>query len=121
MNEREPTSARTSHGAAIVSITGAPTQTVRIEGEVDLANTFEITQRVSQAHAPDVEHVVVDLTDTTYLDSAGLAMLVRISTRLAAARTPMTVVAPPGSAAHRVIALSGLMDELGLRADGPLL
>jgi hypothetical protein len=44
-------------------------------------------------------------------------MLVRLSSRLAAARTALTVVAPPESTAHRVIALSGLIAELALRDD----
>ena len=104
----------TQHGTASVSTDGSPTQVVRIDGDIDLANAYDIDHRVSNAYRPDVDHVVVDLGGTTYLDSAGLAMLVRISSRLAAARTAMTVVAPPQSVAHRVISLSGLAAELSL-------
>ena len=90
---------------------------VRIDGDIDLANADDIDQRVSNAYRPEIDHVVVDLGATTYLDSAGLAMLVRIAPRLAAARTAMTVVAPAESVAHRVISLSGLASELSLRSD----
>jgi anti-sigma B factor antagonist len=107
----------TSHGTATVSTTGSPTQVVRIDGDVDLANADDIDHRVSNAYRPEIDHVVVDLGATTYLDSAGLAMLVRIASRLAAARTAMTVVAPEQSVAHRVISLSGLAAELSLRSD----
>jgi len=110
----------TQHGNAQVSIGGAPTQVIRVDGEIDLANANEIDGRFRSAYRVDVDQVVIDLGGTTYLDSAGLAMLVRIASRLAAARTPMIVVAPPDSVAHRVIVLSGLATELALRSDGAL-
>jgi anti-anti-sigma factor len=112
--------AETQHGNATVAISGSPTQIVRIDGDVDIANAYDIDQRVSTAFRPEVDHVVVDLAGTTYLDSAGLAMLVRLCSRLGDARTKVTVVAPPDSAAHRVIVLSGLSAELRLRDEsGP--
>ena len=107
----------TRHGTASVSASGEPTQVIRIDGDVDLANAWEIDHRVSNAYRPEIDHVVVDLGATTYLDSAGLAMRVRIASRLAAARTAMTVVAPEESVAHRVISLSGLAAELSLRSE----
>jgi anti-anti-sigma factor len=112
--------AESRHGSATVSISGVPTQVVRITGDVDIANAYDIDQRVSTAYRPEVDHVVVDLAGTTYLDSAGLAMLVRLCSRLSDARTKVTVVAPSDSAAHRVIVLSGLSAELRLRdQNGP--
>jgi len=104
------------HGTAVVSTSGSPTLVVRIEGDVDLANAHDIDRRISAAYQSGIDHVVVDLGGTTYLDSAGLAMLVRVSSRLGAARTRMTVVAPPESVAHRVITLSGLATELTLQS-----
>ena len=107
--------AETVHGSALVSITGFPTLVIRIDGDVDLANACEIENRVGAAYQPIVDQVVVDLSGTTYLDSAGLSMLGRLSSRLTAGRTAMTVVAPPASAAYRVICLSGLADEFSLQ------
>ncbi|HEY4611218.1 MAG TPA: STAS domain-containing protein [Ilumatobacteraceae bacterium] len=119
-NGDEFADAETQHGSATVAISGSPTQIVRIDGDVDIANAYDIDQRVSTAYRPEVDHVVVDLAGTTYLDSAGLAMLVRLCSRLGDARTKVTVVAPPDSAAHRVIVLSGLSAELRLRDEtGP--
>jgi anti-sigma B factor antagonist len=107
----------TRHGTAVVSISGFPTLLIRIDGDVDLANALDIEHHVATMYQPSVDRVVVDLAGTTYLDSAGLAMLIRISSRLTAARTPVTVVAPPASVAHRVITLSGLVTELTLKSD----
>jgi anti-anti-sigma factor len=107
----------TRHGDALVSIKGSPTLEVRIDGDVDLANAFDIEHRVGSAYDPSVDGVVIDLSGTTYLDSVGLAMLVRISSRLTAARTPMTVIAPDESVARRIINLSGLATQLAVRSD----
>ena len=117
MTSPKEIAATTRHGDAVVSISGSPTLVVRIDGDVDLANAYEIDHRISAAYQPSLDHVVVDLSATTYLDSAGLAMLVRISSRLTAARAALTVVAPLDSVAHRVIELSGLDTELTLRSD----
>ena len=122
MSAEQIDGAETRHGSATVSISGSPTQVVRVSGDVDIANAYDIDQRISTAYLPEVDHVVVDLTATTYLDSAGLAMLVRLCSRLGDSRTKVTVVAPPESAAHRVIVLSGLSAELRLRDEsGPTL
>lgn len=104
----------TTLGAARVLISDSPTPIVRIEGEVDLANAAAIKEHAIEALRTDVEHVTVDLTATTYLDSAALAVLVHIASRLEAARTPLTIVAPVGSTANRLIALAGLAGQLGV-------
>lgn len=116
-NADEVGDADTWHGTAQISIDGSPTQVIRIEGDIDLANASDIDRRIRLAYESEIDQVVVDLGAVTYLDSAGLAMLVRIASRLASARTKMTVLAPADSVASRVIALSGLAEELGLRND----
>jgi|KBSMisStandDraft_5_1062788.scaffolds.fasta_scaffold525007_2 stage II sporulation protein AA (anti-sigma F factor antagonist) len=107
----------TRHGGAVVTTSGSPTLEVRIEGDVDLANAFDIEHRVGAAYDPSVDGVILDLGGTTYLDSAGLAMLVRITSRLTAARTPVNVIAPADSVARRVITLSGLATQLAMQED----
>jgi anti-anti-sigma factor len=107
----------TRHGNAVVSISGSPTLEIRIDGDVDLANAYDIEHRVAAAYDPSVDGVIVDLGGTTYLDSAGLAMLVRITSRLATARTPVSVIAPTDSVARRVITLSGLGAQLAMQED----
>ena len=77
-------------------------------GEIDMSNAAVFAEALTAAHEDAAGPVIVDLTRVEYLDSAGLAMLVRISSKLSAARTPMTVIAPLDSVARRAIALSGL-------------
>lgn len=97
------------HGAASVSILDdAGRLTCRIAGEVDLANSGEIFAALSRSLTAEHEELVVDLSETSYIDSAGLSLLVDINNRLRTRRTGMVVAAPPGSAAARLLSLSGL-------------
>ena len=53
-------------------------------------------------------HGEVDISHTTYLDSAGLALLLRLAERLQARRQQMRIVAPLGSPVRTVLELTGL-------------
>lgn len=86
---------------------------IAIAGEMDLSNIRQIEQVVGVHCDSDPCAVTIDLQHTVYIDSVGLSLLVRIARRLRTARTPLTVLAPAGSYASRVIAVSGLSGELG--------
>jgi len=105
------------HGGAVVTIV-AMGRSVRVElgGEIDLSNAQHLDASVAGAVQPDIDELVVDLTTTSYLDSAGLSLLVRLAERLRAARIAMITVAPANSAARRVITLTGLGSILGLQS-----
>lgn len=49
---------------------------IELSGEVDLYTAPEFKQRLLDAVAQDARHVVVDLTDTTFIDSTTLGVLV---------------------------------------------
>ena len=51
----------------------------RLPVDVDLANAAEIGARLGAAVAPETRALIVDLSATRYLDSAGLDMLLRLS------------------------------------------
>ncbi|HEX6381442.1 MAG TPA: STAS domain-containing protein, partial [Acidimicrobiia bacterium] len=48
---------------------------VRLEGEVDLANTPTLSAAILEAIPNDVAGLVVDLCDVRYIDSVGIRML----------------------------------------------
>ena len=97
------------YGAASVElIDDGGRLTCHIEGEIDLANSGEIFGAISRAVTADHEELVLDVGETTYIDSAGLALLVDINGRLQTRRTSLIVAAPDGSAAQRLLSLSGL-------------
>jgi anti-anti-sigma factor len=105
-------------GSATVRLGRPPLLVAEIDGEIDIANAHDIERFVADACRQDMDRLEIDLTATTYLDSAGLAALVGLAERLDAMRVPISVVAPPGTAAHRVIEITGLVRRLG-RVDMP--
>jgi anti-sigma B factor antagonist len=81
---------------------------IRIHGEVDISNDREVLAAIETAVPHSSLRLIVDLTHTTYLDSAGLALLLRLAERLQARRQQMRIVAPLGSPVRTVLELTGL-------------
>jgi len=52
--------------------------------------------------------LVLDLSDITYLDSAGVALLLRLAERLRSRRRELQLVVPRGSPVRRVLDFTGL-------------
>jgi len=70
---------------------------VRVHGEVDLSNAQEVSSAIGNAMGQEARGLVVDLSDITYLDSAGVALLLRLAERLRARRRQLYLVVPRGS------------------------
>ena len=85
-------------------------QLARIEGEVDLSNATEIGDRVLEATSNDVGTLILDLSDTSYLDSAGIRMLGEMAERLRWREQRLAVVAPEGSRVRGVLTMAGAQD-----------
>jgi anti-anti-sigma factor len=81
---------------------------VRIRGEVDISNAQDISSAIGAAMPSGVPTLVVDLTHTTYLDSAGLQLLFRLSERLSARRQELRLVVPRDSPVRTVLELTAL-------------
>jgi anti-sigma B factor antagonist len=81
-----------------------------LSGEVDISNASMLEQRIAAA-AGDLRPLVVDLTEVTFLDSAG----VRLLNHLVAAREPdqpVRVVAPKTGPVPFTLRLCGFRDDL---------
>jgi anti-sigma B factor antagonist len=55
---------------------------VAVSGEVDLFTAPEFKQRVTAPIGAGVDHVIVDLTQTTFIDSSSLGVLIGAHRRL---------------------------------------
>jgi anti-sigma B factor antagonist len=55
---------------------------VAVSGEVDLFTAPEFKQRITAPIAAGVDHVIVDLTETTFIDSSSLGVLIGAHRRL---------------------------------------
>ena len=80
-----------------------------VRGEIDLASAGTLERRVlDDAASMAAAVVVVDLAAARYLDSAGLAALVRIHTTLARSSGRLVLVAPHQSVARGTLTLAAL-------------
>lgn len=80
---------------------------VRVIGEIDLSNATQVGDAIGEA-IPDLREVVVDLSETEYLDSAGLAMLFRLAQRLNYNRQELQLMVPADATIREVIRLTKL-------------
>ena len=79
---------------------------VRVSGEIDLANVDEVRHAITRALSDDPARVVLDLRDTTYLDSAAIAMLFRLAQRLGHRRQQLSLVVPRDAPIRAVLELT---------------
>ncbi|WP_410792309.1 STAS domain-containing protein [Kribbella sp. C-35] len=98
MTEYAVVDARTSNGV----------HAVRICGEVDLTNATDVREAISRLASPDAPVIIVDLTETGYLDSSGIAMLFRLAERLTERRQQLRIVVPPNSPLRTALDLTNL-------------
>jgi anti-sigma B factor antagonist len=83
------------------------THVISVTGEVDLFTAPELKQRVMAPIAAGVEHVIVDLTETTFIDSSSLGALIGAHRRLKA-RGGRLVVACDSEPIVKTFRITGL-------------
>lgn len=98
MSERSPVQSRDERGTCVI----------RLRGEIDIANVEDIAKAIKAASAKSHRGLVLDLTNTMYLDSAGVALLFRLAHRLQARRQQMRLVVPRDAPVRAVLDLTGL-------------
>ena len=81
---------------------------VGLRGDVDLASAGTTRDALLEHISNRVLAVVLDLSEVTYLDSAGLQLVFDLAERLRRRAQKLTVVAPTESIAREVIAVAGL-------------
>jgi anti-sigma B factor antagonist len=83
-----------------------PLLELRLAGELDLGTAPQLKQTVD-AYARTGQTIVIDLREVDFVDSMGLAALVRVRHRALSRGATLRLVRPPESA-WRVFALTGL-------------
>ena len=88
---------------------------VRLEGEVEISGVEALrAQLVSNVENRD-HGLVVDLTDATYVDSAGVNMLFELAEALARRQIRMAAVVPEEGLVARVVSLVGMESAIPVR------
>ncbi|RJQ82072.1 anti-sigma factor antagonist [Pseudonocardiaceae bacterium YIM PH 21723] len=84
---------------------------VSLNGEVDLATAAGFGRRLDSALAEADDRLLVDLSAVHFLNSSGLAELVRVHKAAADQGTRMVLVSPSAQVS-RVLEITGLAAEL---------
>jgi anti-sigma B factor antagonist len=84
---------------------------IELQGELDLSRAYDFDRAVQAAERPDVQTVVVDLREVTFLDSAGVARIIAARRRAERAGRRFAIVR--GSrAVERLIKLTALDQQI---------
>lgn len=97
----------------IEKVDGVPV--AHVSDDIDAANATATQQQLADALGPDALSLVVDLSATRYLDSAGIDMLLRLSNRLDRRRAKLFLVIPDASQLKRLVAIVGLAEAIAVR------
>jgi anti-anti-sigma factor len=89
------------------SLDAAGSPVVAIIGEVDVSNVASIEVELERVLADNPERIVFDLSELTFIDSSGIATLLRT-----AERTDHLELRNPSAIVRRVIIATGLSDVL---------
>ena len=81
---------------------------VTIAGEIDASNSSEIAGRLYAALSNRSTAIVVDLTPTTYIDSAGINLLFELSNNLGERQQRLHLVVATASPIARMVGIVGL-------------
>ena len=76
--------------------------------DIDAASAATVQEELVEALSPHVDGLIVDLSTTRYVDSAGVDMLFRLGERLRERRATLRLVIPASSQLSRLAAIVGL-------------
>lgn len=79
-----------------------------VDGEIDASNAGEIGDRLRAALTNRSFALVIDLSDTTYVDSAGINLLFALATEMGQRQQQLHLVIPEGSPLARLAAITAL-------------
>ncbi len=97
---------------AIERLDGVPI--AHVTEDVDAANAANVQRQLDGALDPDASSLLVDLSETRYLDSAAIDMLLRLGDRLEHRRAKLILVIPESSQLMRLATLVGLPDAIAV-------
>ena len=90
-----------------IETTGS-TVVARISGEVDISNVGPIKRKLFDSVPSSSPGLVVDVSETSYLDSSGVYLLFELARALEGRGQRLSVVAPPTAPSTRVLLITGL-------------
>jgi anti-anti-sigma factor len=87
-----------------------------VSGEIDASNARWLDDRLRATLTNQADGLAVDLTATTYLDSAGIALLFGLASALNQHQQRLALVVADGSPIARMVRLTGLAEAVPTHA-----
>jgi anti-anti-sigma factor len=87
---------------------GGAAPVAALDGEIDASNVAEVGAELRAVVDNRANGLVVDLTPTGYLDSAGINLLFALGDELRTRQQTLRLVVAPGSAIARMLAITSL-------------
>lgn len=77
-----------------------------VDGELDMSNCSYVRDELMRSIPGDADGLVVDLSQTAYLDSAGIELIFELARRLGRHRQTLRIAMPGDSPLRRVLELT---------------
>jgi anti-sigma B factor antagonist len=100
----------------------------RVAGEVDASNVDDLSQRLLASVSNQARALVIDLRETSYIDSSGISLIFDAAARLRNRRQQLRLVVTPHSFVGEVlaavsmeqsVAIDPALDDALREIDGP--
>jgi anti-sigma B factor antagonist len=107
-----PVEEQTMSGFEVVAVGGSERTVIRCGGELDVGQCAKLIDMFDHVFGVDVERVVVDLSDVTFIDSTGIGCLLHGVFKAEKLNVAYEVL--PGRAVERFLEISGLSPYLAV-------
>jgi anti-anti-sigma factor len=87
-----------------------------VAGEVDASNVEDLTKRLLESVSNKAKALVLDLTETSYIDSSGISLIFDAAARMRNRRQELRLVVPPKSFVDEVLAAVSMADSVPIDA-----
>ena len=81
-----------------------------VSGEIDISNAAHFSRALKGSVSNLDDELVLDLSQVTYVDSAGIRVMFDLARRLKDHQQRLLLVVPQGSGIRRSLTLGGLLD-----------
>jgi anti-anti-sigma factor len=88
-----------------------------VRGEIDASNVDSVFAQMVECAPSESRGLVLDLSQTKYLDSAAVRILFELARRLRTRRQELRIAVPPDGIVRRVLVLTALADVVALHSD----
>ena len=81
---------------------------VRVEGEIDISNAADLRAALDAAVPRRALGLILDLSRSSYIDSAGIHLLFGLGASLTRRRQQLRLIVPEGAVVQKVLRLTGV-------------